>query len=953
MAVVTGLALCAAIPAQAANQSTITIKVPRRTAPQFEISALKLTIQLNNSSNIALQIASPHGTRTTETMTLTNANNDCFAGNFCFTDFDPPGGTSVGPDSLVVIKPMQAGADPASADNRKLVFYIQLTSNINETTPLCASTMPVADESWTISVVGGAARIEGVALQSLDRKDTGVCPSTSYRPIPPNDGPVATVTAPAPEFTSGRVGLDAALVLDRSGSMSSTDGGGTSRLDKLKTATNQFLDMWNTLRTTETAGLITSPADHVGIVFFDHGTSWVTGAPGARMVDFNSGSVGALKTSVSAVALGGSTSIGNGLEAATAVDALPDVGGATRRVVLLMTDGAQNTKRFAFASGSLIKTSDDSGNAAAVTTLPKQPFQLYAVTVGNEFGPDAPINQALATATGGYILNTTHPAADLDAFFLQTLQNYHKFSTLETMRIIQDSTTTATPFQTTLPVTSTTTRLAFSLGWSALRQAPLRLVLIPPGGGTPLEFTGASPVIGGFRLPVGTATSSAGVWTVRVVAGASELPATIPFNLVVMGDDATVNTSLGPVGVEHAVGGNIKLVAQVNDFNKTLKGLGGQPAAVVKAFTVKPGNNVGDVLSDSAAQPAPPTGDNGTPAQRKLDAILKENPNALPTVPGAVTLHDDGVNGDTQANDGVYSALVPAELEGHYNFVFFIEGKAESGGRFVRQQIRTVHVRSLPDPENTTYTTSTTQTSSGSVLIAVMTPRNVRGGKMGPGWANYFWFKAPGATPVKPVDNLNGTYTAQIPFSGGTPPPVSVHFLPEPVVRPDAFVPPAGDLTPANEITPDVTSHGGKNALWLALGLTIPHGSFANDYDGSFAGAIGYERVLHPSWSLEATLGFHRFSGQGGVADTDVTQFGLGGKVYVGQGGVRFFATAGLGLYAFDPGDTRFGLNGGIGVQGHVAPHLSIEGRWTLHGVIDNSPQSTYSTVLAGLRFAF
>src|SRR5260370_10364298 len=49
-------------------------------------------------------------------------------------------------------------------------------------------------------------------------------------------------------------------------------------------------------------------------------------------------------------------------------------------------------------------------------------------------------------------------------------------------------------------------------------------------------------------------------------------------------------------------------------------------------------------------------------------------------------------------------------------------------------------------------------------------------GRMGPGWANYFWFTSPGITPFKAKDNLDGTYTASLGFTGAFPPPVSVGF---------------------------------------------------------------------------------------------------------------------------------------------------------------------------------
>ena len=73
----------------------------------------------------------------------------------------------------------------------------------------------------------------------------------------------------------------------------------------------------------------------------------------------------------------------------------------------------------------------------------------------------------------------------------------------------------------------------------------------------------------------------------------------------------------------------------------------------------------------------------------------------------------------------------------------------------------------------------------GSSLLVNMTPRTQFGSKLGPGWANYFWFKAPGQPTVKSVDNLDGTYSASVPFSGSAP-LVSLHFLPVSMVIGDS-----------------------------------------------------------------------------------------------------------------------------------------------------------------------
>jgi hypothetical protein len=377
-----------------------------------------------------------------------------------------------------------------------------------------------------------------------------------------------------------------------------------------------------------------------------------------------------------------------------------------------------------------------------------------------------------------------------------------------------------TAFTTEVPVTSTTSSLVFSLDWNA-RQGPVEISFTPPGGGGPIRFApsataGASTLTGGISFPLEGGADTAGLWTVRVTTNNDD-PAGVPFNFTLLGDDTAVNSALAPVPAEYKVGDKIKLTAQVNDLEGPLRGLDTQPNARVEAAVVSPGKSVGDVLSDSAVQPAPPgPADQGSAAQRKLQAILAADPNALHRNSRVAKLVDDGsaASGDDQAGDGIYSALVPAEVEGHYNFVFFVQGETQSGGRFVRQQIRTVHARSLPDGGKTECATSAASvlvargSAAAQALAVACTPRNVRGGKMGPGWSNYFWLTARGMAPIKLVedqDKLDGTYTAVVPFNGVVPPKISLHFIPYPVYLPNGFVPKPETLGPGTTVIVDVS----------------------------------------------------------------------------------------------------------------------------------------------------
>ena len=375
--------MCAAIwmlswAAAAAPVNSFTITAPHRTGlGQLELSALKITVQLDSSANIALSLSeASSGTLATQTMNLSNSTADCFAGSVCFSDFpNLPGGGAVQRDRLTVIKPMQSGADPASSANDKLVLILRLRSNLNE--PAACGTTMSADETWTVSVVGGAARITGVSVQSLDKQTIGAANpacGTAFRPVPLNDGPLARVGGQPQILAGGRVGVDAVMVLDRSGSMSgpvSGGGGAPSKMTRLGLSAETFIDMWAALRANECqnfavacpaiGGLppIQGPVDRLGVIFFDDAFSWLkTLQPSSALdgiKDFSTLNLITEKNAIKAVTPNGWTSIGGGLKLAAPALA-PALSEPNRKVILLMTDGQQNTDPLAQVSGSQVQT---------------------------------------------------------------------------------------------------------------------------------------------------------------------------------------------------------------------------------------------------------------------------------------------------------------------------------------------------------------------------------------------------------------------------------------------------------------------------------------------------------------------------------------------------------------------------------------------------------------------
>jgi hypothetical protein len=171
-----------------------------------------------------------------------------------------------------------------------------------------------------------------------------------------------------------------------------------------------------------------------------------------------------------------------------------------------------------------------------------------------------------------------------------------------------------------------------------------------------------------------------------------------------------------------------------------------------------------------------------------------------------------------------------APLPGHYNFLISAQREDPAFNRFSRQQLPTAYVRAQPDAGNTDLQSNIIGRAGERKLSIVMTPRGAARDRLGPGWANYFWFTSPGITPFKAVDNLNGGYTATLAFSGPEPPPVTVHF--EDVVAPIGdSVAPANllqPLGPGNVFAPVPTpNQAGKIGVFFDVGAGVPHGTFS------------------------------------------------------------------------------------------------------------------------------
>jgi hypothetical protein len=854
-----------------------------------------------------------------------------------------------------------------------------------------------------VTTSGAAETLSGLCVESYDPLNRSIvnasCASTQTYWIPITD-PLQTelvvdgTLQATKQCFRDRKGVDAFLVLDKSGSMASSTLGSDAepKIEALQEAVRDFVNAWDDTRTFFDAS---PPNDQIGVALFDSSAvPWTDGTltsglnvfAGADTKILNNLNPPCTATSCGQLVPGTSTSIGSGLLLAD--PGFPNDG--NRHVVLLMTDGMQNTDPMvrpydpgapancAPPNPNAIATYT-SGNCAVATPLPHEAssnYQLHAVTVGTGLAVSAAINQAIAQASGGFYINTEDNANQLKPFFLELLQNVLKFNSYDTTRMISKSVPPATlPFSTSTPVSTTSRDVEFNLMWPQSRGA-LRLTVTPPGGAKPIVKESPSGFISIVRqLPLPAPFDPTGNWNILVEAtrivgapAAATGQQSFPFDIYVMADDGAIKSDLSVVPADYKAGDSIRLRAKLTQLGSPILGLGSHPGDKVQVDLIKPGQSIGDILSDSTASASSSGSDPQSPAEAKLFNTLQNSPSSLKHASDSVQLFDDGKpeHGDDVAGDGIYSALYPAVLTGHYNFLFSIESTDPHSVRFSRQQLRTAYVRSVPDAGNTVFQTSVFRRDNGNVLSIVMTPRVKPGpgclkndpkcGRMGPGWANYFWFTAPGQTPFKAVDNLNGTYTATLAFNGSTPPPVSVHF--ENVlatigdsVTPDHLPDPLG---PGNVVTVVLPPKGvGKVAVFLDAGAGIPHGTFGNAFNTGFSLNAGLEYIATSHFSAEGIFGYHHFPAKVGSA-VDLYQFSANGKAYLTTGGsLRPFVNAGIGGYKASPGSTYFGGNVGGGVLKELSPHWGVQASYNFHVVNTPGAATKFSTAQLGIRYVF
>jgi len=147
-------------------------------------------------------------------------------------------------------------------------------------------------------------------------------------------------------------------------------------------------------------------------------------------------------------------------------------------------------------------------------------------------------------------------------------------------------------------------------------------------------------------------------------------------------------------------------------------------------------------------------------------------------------------------------------------------------------------------------------------------------------------------------------------------------------------------------------------ALSIHAGISIPHGNLNNVFNPGPNLAFDVEYRINHTFSVEGIYGYHRFNGERfgpfTVADLNLHQFSVNGKVYGGGSSTRPFLNFGGGVYVFTPGaSVHGGLNVGFGVQHDVNPGFAIEGVYNFHNIFTSGSNTQFSALQGGVRFRF
>lgn len=316
-----------------------------------------------------------------------------------------------------------------------------------------------------------------------------------------------------------RNAVDVTLVIDRSGSMAAASGTGVgTRLENAVEAADMFGDLLEEGRTD-------GQTNRIGIVSYSSNASNAALNMPLTNVDLTLRDPGQpFETTLNALAPGGMTSIGSGIEGAidqlcpggTCNGYVPAVGENSRKAILLLTDGRENR-------APCLEAGCHSGGGAEIDYTTLDLTQICSVGLGSPAAVNGDLLTILSERQGGIFMNNTDASGtDLKDFFTKCFAQL----TDEFIGLDPNGTLLASqPASPIIPYSSCEDdRITFTSGWqrSSLPGDHLHLLVKSPLGDAWAAAPGwgeasTQPAWAFKRAPLPYRGQDQGTWTMQLL----------------------------------------------------------------------------------------------------------------------------------------------------------------------------------------------------------------------------------------------------------------------------------------------------------------------------------------------------------------------------------------------------------------------------------------------------
>lgn len=635
-------------------------------------------------------------------------------------------------------------------------------------------------------------------------------------------------------------------------------------------------------------------------------------------------------------------------------------GSETSRVVVLLSDGYHNCP---FTLGISHPDVTD-----LIDQLKLASIKVFTIGFGRPSDVDHPLLESLATETGGQFYDVTtasfdpltwNPATDLQATYKAILVDTLGLETAaDPLGVIKAGKRVTYEVR----MNEHDRQVSFYLSWVTPREGRLGLtVRSSDGQEIPVTHTVPTP---GVRIHAGKTykiitvdrlflTQSGKVgptpWEIEIDANNLDQGESENYQYSVILDSALkMKSALDKAA--YRTGETITITAKITEAGQPVTGL-----KDIYAKVTRPENGAGNWFAENKVSieelkqiPVKKGDENLSPLLRKAMFLTDIRKVEFPvrTGPAKITLYDDGTHGDTDKNDGVYTnRFTDTVREGTYSFYFHATGPTRGGNTFDRDGVIQKYITVRVVPEHILVEVDRLPSVEDNLRrfeIAIM-PGDPLGNYLGPRHSKAIKLIASQGSFVNELqDNLDGTYSQILQL------PASVN------VRDVDIEVNVRDATLSFNLAEKVKELERPYSVSLHLGGTIPIGDFNESFNPGFSVVLDFDYHLTPRISIMGLLGYDHFrSGSDIVDGTYWSSISANLKYEFTEGFLRPYANAGTGIYIPESGDTKPGLNIGLGLAYPLASGWAIELGGDYHHIFTSGSSTQFLVPRVGLIHRF